>query len=532
MVILFAVYGFIALAYAWLMGLSLYAVGYVWLASTIIKSWLIIKMIKDCHCRNPFLAAFCCLVIGVLFFFGTYHLDQCLRWNVSWLDVERIPGYITFRAESDGWWGWMQMPIVDVMPANPMIIPHLRPKLGFSYHWIAVYTEFLVALAPAVIAWQVASRPYSERLKKWFTKETKILTPDSAKELRTALIEGDICHWAKYEAETGMPNVDHAELTIMYCTPTLGVEELEPEVYLTLNDGPTELLGIEEVAAMTLVFPKIQEWCAAPVKEETKESIESPQPDNSNEYAIETKIPGKHTGRCAGFGLYFWTGLLAIGVLNSPIVTLLGGLYLIMQWQILTHGNADQFTDTSKYLSFFLVAVTLVHAGYIFRHPTVVMSRVIVCFYYSRMIQQTRIRNDALFPIDPEDTVYIEHHPKNSWYKLIAPEPFLVKFDTENEILLMEGDRHRWQIPFAAMKDVQYTATHSDGYVQLVILSVETSRGIVELPLRAMHGLEGDNHFEQTVDLYHLFAEIICKEPAHRRPYEVRFPSIRTWEAS
>ncbi|MGL6072515.1 MAG: hypothetical protein ACRC8S_00005, partial [Fimbriiglobus sp.] len=317
-VILFAVYGFIALGYALLVGQNLFPVGYIWMVSGALKSWLVSELVKRCHCRSPFLVALCCLVAGVMLFFGTYHLDQCLRWNVGWLEVDRIPGYITFRIETDSWWGPQKTPLIQVLPANPNIIPYIHPNLDFRLRWVLILVEFCVPFVPACVGWQAASRPYSERLKKWFTEETKILTPNSAKAFRVAMCESRLDHWAKHEVEIGLPDSQHPILAVMYCARSPGVDVLESEVYVKLDDGPTQLLEIEEVAAMTLVFPKLQEWCVVPVEEPSETIHQVRGHAGSDQYAIESKVPGEYVGDCSSTRLFLQRCAITVLALISP----------------------------------------------------------------------------------------------------------------------------------------------------------------------------------------------------------------------
>src|SRR5262245_13611610 len=53
--------------------------------------------------RNPLLAAVLAGTFAAAGYLGTFHLDHCFRWQAPWTAIDRLPAYIAFRMQTDGW---------------------------------------------------------------------------------------------------------------------------------------------------------------------------------------------------------------------------------------------------------------------------------------------------------------------------------------------------------------------------------------------------------------------------------------------
>ncbi|MGL6074608.1 MAG: hypothetical protein ACRC8S_10650, partial [Fimbriiglobus sp.] len=239
----------------------------------------------------------------------------------------------------------------------------------------------------------------------------------------------------------------------------------------------------------------------------------------SDQYAIESKVPGEYVGDCSSTRLFLQRCAITVLALISPGVWLLLGVPIAYFSNYFLNG--DWTTQTT--LFYFAISISILFF-LISMFAVLISLESIVCIacsrlYTRRLYEQILQRQDAVFPVNLEEIIYLEWHPRRTWnsaYGSHAAEPFFAKFDCDNDILLMEGDRHRWQIPFAAMSNVTYSLTQRDGYVQVAILHVDTIQGPQEIPLRAIMGLDGNNVYEQTGALYYMLLGIAQKNsPDH-----------------
>jgi len=142
-VLLLAVAGLVAVVSGLLTGAGAYAVGWIWLAVGGLMTGLARKTVRDSHCRNAPQAAALLGVAGLVIVLGNYHANQCLRWGVGWHRLDRLPGYVTFRMETDRWWAHdLRFPLVWPAEANPQVVPHVTPRLRPNLFWLALAGEF------------------------------------------------------------------------------------------------------------------------------------------------------------------------------------------------------------------------------------------------------------------------------------------------------------------------------------------------------------------------------------------------------
>src|SRR5262245_2081459 len=127
--------------------------------------------VRFLHCRNRVLAgtlgAFCGLAgLGVYF-----HIDQHVRWPASLTAVQRLPGYIAFRMETDQWVQFSKGAIMtpQAMAADVEPVGRFTLRGAASLNWRLFLLEALaLTLAPLVTGIRATHRPYSERRRRWF----------------------------------------------------------------------------------------------------------------------------------------------------------------------------------------------------------------------------------------------------------------------------------------------------------------------------------------------------------------------------
>jgi hypothetical protein len=154
--------------------------------------------VKRGHWLNPALAGALGAACGLAGYLGYFHADQCLRWGAPWSAVDRLPGYITFRMETDGWQRMSKGALLRPQQPAPGVRPH-RPlaKTNFrSWNWANFAFEALaLALVPLTTAVVSARAPYSERRRRWYSREQLTLAPKDAVALKKALAEGTVGRW-------------------------------------------------------------------------------------------------------------------------------------------------------------------------------------------------------------------------------------------------------------------------------------------------------------------------------------------------
>src|SRR5262245_18974205 len=117
------------------------------------------------HCRNRLLAGVLGAACGLGGSLTYFHVDQCVRWGAPVLAVDRLPGYIVFRLETDQW-RWADK-AAFLEPQKPQ--PGVHPQLALANAqfpamcWILFLFELsALTIAPLSTGVAFASRPYSE----------------------------------------------------------------------------------------------------------------------------------------------------------------------------------------------------------------------------------------------------------------------------------------------------------------------------------------------------------------------------------
>src|SRR5438132_1106768 len=82
---------------------------------------------------------------------------------------------------------------------------------------LGVLAEVVILVGlPTVVGWGRASRPFSERTNRWFSRDVLTLTPESAAGLRRSVRDGTVAEWVRTSLVKTMTNESHATVTIWY----------------------------------------------------------------------------------------------------------------------------------------------------------------------------------------------------------------------------------------------------------------------------------------------------------------------------
>ncbi len=521
LLVLAGVAALFAVGLAWLVRLDGYAVGYVWIFPVAMLIGLVQKTVADSNCRNQVVGACVGLFAGLLTQLGMYHVDQCGRWGVGWERLDWLPGYVTFRMETDGWW-WPdgRMPTVWALPANPQVDPHLPPRVGQNWHWLAFLAEFgALVFLPTQAGWSRAGRPFGERTNRWLTRELLVLTCESADGLRQALRDGSVAEWAASAPMKAITSDSHTKVYVWYCLRDTAADDPESDVYLSFGTGSPLRLSPEEAAALVTVVPGLVNL-AAPLSEE----YAAPGAAAGDPTAARlSRIDGPHVGRAKDRGVIWFGRLVGWAVVCAPVLfaaALCGSAYLVYEACVL-------FGLPEALIAGFLVtaAIICLYALRAWNNPESDATWRWLVWYYRRVVaREVAAREDPLFPPDHPGAVYCEMLPRRAWSDLEGHrdecEGGFLLADAERG-LLFEGDRYRFVIPAATVERCELEEVVSRagqpgttaGFFA-VVLVVRTADGARELPLCPFAGVEGRNRWEQANALHERLTRLLAGAPS------------------
>ena len=254
-----ALAGMLASGLAWLTMHESVAAGWLVFFIVLVLTCWARWTVQESKCRNPRLAMAVSGGLGLLVILGHFHIDQCRRWDIGWGRLDRLPGYITFRMETDSW-----NKIAGLIPARvPLsertgVHPWLPMKMPWNGSWLVMIIETMGAmLIPAYVAWRRSRRPFSETANNWCARESVPITPTSAKLLRQALRTEGLLTWALVGFIRGKLNKAHVLVEVWTSPPRPGQEANETETYLGVGGKHPMRLSTDEAVAIAVILPEV-----------------------------------------------------------------------------------------------------------------------------------------------------------------------------------------------------------------------------------------------------------------------------------
>jgi hypothetical protein len=503
----------LAAGLAWLTGVNGYAVGWIWILPASLLCGLAQTAVAHTLCRNRAVGLGLGLLAGVVVVCGMYHIDQCGRWGVGWDRLDRIPGYITFRMETDGWWAKdARMPLVWPFPAQAGTEPWLPPRVRWNWHWATFVGELaILVLLPAGFGWARAGRPFSERLGEWFARDAVTLTKASAAGLREGLATGTIAEWVASGVEKALTHDAHMSVAVWYCPRRDADSGAESEVYLSVGHGPLVFLEPEEAAALTAVIPGLADLAVPEAaKFESATSAAEARTDDPT-VARLIQISSLHVGRAQTAAVRWRGKALVWGLMFLPWLVLFafaGSVWLghlLLNWL----GISDEWLVI--YLAGGGIALLLFIKRWHGQGGGVPFAR-LVRYYWNVLREEAAQRTDALFAPDDSRSIYSEVAPRRAWADLsgrrLECEGGLLLIDSEGASLLFEGDRHRYIVPMSAIvrcdvEEVTRMGT-TDGLYAVVLVARIADGGTHELPIIPLGGIAGENPWEKAATLHRM----------------------------
>ncbi|MBA4186917.1 MAG: hypothetical protein C0467_02760 [Planctomycetaceae bacterium] len=509
------------LAYALRSGNYLVGWGTLFIGALLVVG--VMRVVSSAKCRNRGVACVLGLLVGLLMLAGFYHIDQCSRWAVGWERIEKLPGYIAFRMETDDWHFLGDGPegrlfaFVLPQPTQAGRNPWLAGPNGWNWHWCFFLLEIgAFVVLPAASGWVRAGRPFSERFDDWFASDMVRVTPDSATALRQALADGSLAEWVINGVEKSQDPESQAEVTAWYCPRPSSEHAAESEVYLMIDSDRAVLIEPEEAAALTGLLPGL-EALAIPESTKFKPAATAEGPvtkaaattqvwSTSDSVATLTSISGPYVDKGLGNYQVVLGLVLSIGAMLAPIPVVLlfvasvnvlhDAVKMLARWELIVGG----YVAVVGFSLYFAVL-----RWYNAEDP--VWFRVLLWYRRRVITQQAAQRTDALFPPEHPETIYAEVVPRRAW-----GDPSRGRKESENGLLLIEqergllfeGDRNRYIVPLPAIIscDVEEVTRmgNTSGLFGIIVV-VRIAEGIHELPIVPLTGIDGANPCEKATAL-------------------------------
>jgi hypothetical protein len=464
--------------------------------------------VKHAHCRSRVLAGVVGAACGLAGYLGYFHLDQCLRWGAPWAAVERLPGYVAFRMETDDWEMLDRGAVLRPKPPAPGVRPvrALARAHWRTWNWAGFFFEALVlAAAPLVTGVKSAAEPYGERRRRWCSRESLTLAPDAGRALRRALAEGTVAAWVEAGPRKVAAHQEHCTVSVWY-TPALEGEEPEVEAFVTAGGGAPLRLAPEETAAFVALLPAVRDIAGPSLAELAEEAERSGDPDSARVRPVPPPYAGRSQnprnrllGKCLRWGLL---------VLPLPLVgtVLIGGTYLVYE---LAFGLKVAPPEAIVVYAITAGISCLVFSRWWY-HPEQRMPIVLgIRLDHGLIRRAVAERPSPLVAADDPRAVFAEMTPRRLWSQGTAKcgeyNQGLLLVDGQQGMLLFEGDYERYWIPAAAVLacDVEalpgLPATTAGLYA--VVLRVRLGGGEWEFPLFPLAGIEGRNNWERAMAL-------------------------------
>ncbi len=477
-----------------------YAVGYIWFVPAGLLWFGTHTAIRISNCRHRGIGFALGFFAGLLVLLGMYHIDQCSRWDTGWARLDRIPGFIVFRMETDGWW-WPdgRMPMVWPLPQQADIEPWLPNPTEWNWHWLAFLGELVVIIAfPAGIGWQRASVPLHEELGVWMVRVRSYIAAGEEPGFLTALDNGQLRSWA-HELKF-KPAVQQSDSLIAIWFVADDSEQAVPGNYLfvSFGSGPLWMVPAEHAAAFADQSPKL-----LPLKDASEELTPSmsalpvaPPPPAGEVQSMS--LPAESAANLNAFRHRFATGVMT--ALAGPHALQLILVFVALGMAVYLGGENPRGPDRLPWVA--LVAVLGIASTVV---ALFTCGWANVLRYKSARLQEA-IQNREGVGFDPEDPRVML---VQMWIP-VADDQVIAKPDWQYAFLLLdeasgearlEGEFHRIAIPASAIMGF-YSKLHLEPTVAgspSCVLSVHTGSnlGPWQIDLQVESGLPGATYHER-----------------------------------
>jgi hypothetical protein len=497
----------------------------VWfLIGTVVVRW----SVRHMRCRDPLVAAGLVLVAGVLGYLGSYHIDQCVRWQQPWSALGQLPGYITFRMQTDTWW-W-PIPLGGYLIPKPFAPGEEPLRWVGEWRWSALnelhftYELLLLSVGLAGVAGLAARQPFDEERQRWCELLRLPMHFTTLCQLRQALANNAVCAWVDQRPSIVPIGKAFDTITVAF-TEGQPDEPPSPHVLVSIDwvitGGIYWRLTAEEAAAFAVLLPGVR-TVYEPAEQAGGVAATPQQPASPHELASDVAqivpLPVVERGTInlpenqrRGFAVAV-VGLALPAVL--AVVLLPGGMWLAVQG--VKAGWLPKGFPTNYMYSIAAVLLGMVYFAYLTPFP--LWARLRFWFEVRQIGQMVAGRVAPWVRVDQSGAVAVEMLPRKYWHaqRLNAGQAGsgLLYCDPLQGCVWFEGDYQRYHLPVAAIVSAELermtTMPDSAQAIFFVVLQVRTSAGLVELPLAPLGLIHGQTPRERAE---HLRGMILALHP-------------------
>lgn len=451
------------------------------------------------HCRNPLLAGALGALCGLGGYLAYFHLDQCLRWRVPLTAIDRLPEYVAFRMETDSWnWLGKGAPL-EPMPPQPGIQPQ-RPLANadlLTLNWgMFLFEAAALVLAPLATGIATATRPYSEKQRRWCSRESLFLSKQAGAGLRKALAGGDVAAWVDAGPQRVAEHEPHCRITLWYSPWDAGME-FDGEVFLSIDGGPNWRLSPAEGAAFITLLPGLQDIAGIDATAEPASAADT-DPAVTRIWPVPAPYAGPKQSAAERERSQCIRGLALGGQIGGTILLLIGGTMALERWIVgpgfLPMWILPIYVAGVGFPAYFFISLRLA-PDRIWRDHIANCQRLV-----REMIAR---RPDPLVQADDPLAIYAEYLPRRAWESgqsnpNATSNEGLLRLEAEQGTALLEAEHHRFCIPAASIltariENMPGVPRNVEGLFA-VVLRVRLANTVQELPLfpLGVPGIEGN----------------------------------------
>jgi hypothetical protein len=388
------------------------------------------------RCRNRILGLMTGILAGSITYFSYYqfHLAGFIGFeNVHRVDL--LPDWVHLRVMTD-----QQKDVA----AGDKPAPKIRDAaVDTGFRWMFFAMDLILAIVPGAAAgWSCASKPFSERYRRWMTSYTMRIAPESADAIAAALADGRTSGLAELVLPPGaVPSATSSELRFDYLP-----DVVDADVFLSVshmipqgkNRPPRRQVLLDRGLLTADEAAVLGPAARLPRTGEATRTQSAAIGDHLS--GLVSPLPEGEAGQVNTRGFIWRAGALQL----SPLLLAIA-FAATFGWLAYAHWDDwDQATLTATIA--IAAAIPLGLLVYLIRYEHYLPG----IYYHKRTMAVLRNRGDSFVDADDPDAVFVEVIPRANWARLMAQnarDVGLMKVDERKRVILFEGDRERWVIP-------------------------------------------------------------------------------------
>jgi hypothetical protein len=452
-------------------------------------------------CRNPRVAALLGLAVGSIAFFGNYHVDQVRRWGAGWAELDRLPGYILFRLDTDqlqkddsGFNRIAATPAPEIVPSRPLSMPDRWTWALFAFDAL-----FLVGL-PTLAARFAARQPYDEARGIWLSGQSAYIAPGEEPGFLAALAEGRLGDWAEQLKYKPAVHQSDALLRVWYVADLNGWAVPGHVAYVAFTDGPRWLVPAGQTFALSELSAQLRTLATSP--SEAVEPVAATGNEISADVMTAVTLPDDWMANLGGLRHRLITGLLVNVFANVPYLTAVLGTVAVFflltgkgGWNDpklrVVLGCAAMAGFALFYLAWFRWSLTNPWAN-------------VLRYQSARLREAIAKRSEVAVDLDNARVLLVQF-----WLPVVDGEVLArpawelgyLLLDDDGGAALFEGDGHRAVIPAGAVAgfdsrlEPQMSMEGSAVYVLSVL--ARSDAGDINIGVVAEQGIDGSSYLDR-----------------------------------